>query len=886
MPDIQDNSNQDAKPKVNQPKPSMKTKVWNWIKRAWTAIYPGPLAWKGASAGILFAALFTYSFILFQIFSVASPNSAAFALAIYLLALAFVGGAFIMWIFQLIKYVPNFLPKTYQWILFTSIIILTEMSLRGVDDSAKGSVVALIITAFSLLGAGISVLAFGGLHDATILRRSIAIGGGILGLIAVGYGMFWYWTPGKLIEPPVNAAAQANGKIDLLTLPDPSQPGIYTVKTLTYGSGEDQKRPEYGEHAAIKTKPVDGSALVERWKGKAGDIRTEYWGFDDEALPLNGRAWYPDGNGPFPLVLIVHGNHQMEDYSDPGYDYLGELLASRGFILVSVDENFLNLTITDIASYFKNKWTGIDFNASLKEENDLRAWLLLEHLKVWRDWNQTMDSPFHQKVDMENIAVMGHSRGGEAAAIAACFNRLPAYPDDGNVQFDFNFNIKSVVAIAPVDGQYKPTRKGTPLENVNYFVLHGSHDGDMTSFHGSIQYDRVDFADEHDWFKSYLYIYGANPGQFNTSWGIFDNAGFGARFLNTRNIMPAEEQQQIAKVYISAFLEATLKDQKGYIRLFRDYRVGEHWLPDSIYLNQFEDSTYEFFCTFEDDINLLTTELTGGHISGASLTVWKEKKVNIKWGSRESNAVYLGWYNKKENGKSSNVSNVSETVEVSEQSNAAGHEILDAIQPIASYTIVLPENGPSLSNNSVLVFSLADAKESAKPKDKGKDEDNDKDKVKEERSADNNNAGGEEETTEVSDATDMSGSNTDQAQEPVEDSKEREGDEDKDKEEKEEKKKPIDFTIEVTDHFGESTSLPLSHFSYLQPQLEAEIKKHKSFDSTGLSEVVFQSFEFPLSDFVEGNTEFNPGQLQTIRFLFDRSEEGVVILDDLGFREE
>ena len=40
--------------------------------------------------------------------------------------------------------------------------------------------------------------------------------------------------------------------------------------------------------------------------------------------------------------MIVHGNHLMTDYSDPGYEYLGNLLASRGYIVVSVDENFLN----------------------------------------------------------------------------------------------------------------------------------------------------------------------------------------------------------------------------------------------------------------------------------------------------------------------------------------------------------------------------------------------------------------------------------------------------------------------------------------------------------------------------------------------------------------
>ena len=55
---------------------------------------------------------------------------------------------------------------------------------------------------------------------------------------------------------------------------------------------------------------------------------------------------------------------------------------------------------------------------------------------------------------------MGHSRGGEAVADAAAFNDLTYYPDDASLKFDFGFDIKGVVSIAPVDGQYLPTGRG------------------------------------------------------------------------------------------------------------------------------------------------------------------------------------------------------------------------------------------------------------------------------------------------------------------------------------------------------------------------------------------------------------------------------------------
>ena len=64
------------------------------------------------------------------------------------------------------------------------------------------------------------------------------------------------------------------------------------------------------------------------------------------------------------MVLVVHGNHNMRDYSDPGYDYLGELLASRGYVLASVDENFIN--------------------GRIRNENDGRGWFLLKHVELFK----------------------------------------------------------------------------------------------------------------------------------------------------------------------------------------------------------------------------------------------------------------------------------------------------------------------------------------------------------------------------------------------------------------------------------------------------------------------------------------------------------------------
>ena len=127
------------------------------------------------------------------------------------------------------------------------------------------------------------------------------------------------------------------------------------------------------------------------------------------------------------MVMMVHGNHSMLDYSDGGYAYLGELLASRGIIGVSVDENFIN-----------GHWSG-DF---MGKEMPTRAWLLLKHLEQWKKWNDGTDTDIEGKVDMDNIVLVGHSRGGEAVSIAAAFNKLDRFPDNGYEKFNFNFGIQ------------------------------------------------------------------------------------------------------------------------------------------------------------------------------------------------------------------------------------------------------------------------------------------------------------------------------------------------------------------------------------------------------------------------------------------------------------
>jgi hypothetical protein len=240
----------------------------------------------------------------------------------------------------------------------------------------------------------------------------------------------------------------------------------------------------------------------------------------------------------------------------------------------------------------------------LSTERTVRGWLLLEHLRLWHEWNQDSANPFYGKVDVNRIALMGHSRGGEAAATAVAFNRMQYYPEDATIHFNYNFGVQAIVAIAPPDGQYQPAGQPRWIQNVSYLTLQGGHDADVDSFGGSRQADRVRYTSSGPWFSTEIWAYGANHGQFNTAWGRADFIPRRGWFLNLEPLMPGEEQRRISNTYISAFLETTLKGRGEYLPLFKDWRTGRHWLPQTIYVNRYRDASYVPLAAFDEDADL------------------------------------------------------------------------------------------------------------------------------------------------------------------------------------------------------------------------------------------------------------------------------------------
>ncbi len=384
---------------------------------------------------------------------------------------------------------------------------------------------------------------------------------------------------------------------------------------------------EYGENGNITT---DVSDFFNSPASCVSDVMS--------AAPLHGLARIPNGPGRFPMAMIVHGNHAAQEASEPGYDYLLDHLARHCMIAVSVDQNYLNLC---------------SGGPNVSGEMDARAIVLLRHLQLWRGWDQDPGHDLFAKVDTDRVMLMGHSRGGEAITVAKKLNNWLDDPADS--EFDFGFGIRSLYAIAPVADQItsdvsvpiSPLPLDDPLvvEDADYFVVHGSHDGDVANFAGHKTFDRAYPVDEGaDHFKALLFVHGANHAQWNSVWVSSPD------FAPT---IPDADVLAINKVYATAFAYATLMEWPPYRALFK----GEADFPSlpaaGIRVKQYQDPERSFLNHWEEDDDPATGSRGGvSNATNGGPSPYEERAFSFPlfgppepnhWLWQDTDGLVLGW---------------------------------------------------------------------------------------------------------------------------------------------------------------------------------------------------------------------------------------------------
>lgn len=219
---------------------------------------------------------------------------------------------------------------------------------------------------------------------------------------------------------------------------------------------------------------------------------------------LRGIIHYPgeSGDGPFPLIVLMHGRHEScaktsgwpcapgdkEVPSYRGYDYLGEHLASRGFVVMSIGTN------------------GINFNDSIAEGGMIaRAALLRKSLEMLKGWaggapGSPLPAGVGSSIDFTNVGLMGHSRGGEGVVTYA--KEAEANSTD--------IDPKVVIPLVAVDFN-RPS-----LDAVESATITSYCDGDVTDLQSVHFFDDNRNTATADRF--WVAIDGTNHNFYNTVW--------------------------------------------------------------------------------------------------------------------------------------------------------------------------------------------------------------------------------------------------------------------------------------------------------------------------------------------------------------------------------
>jgi dienelactone hydrolase len=337
--------------------------------------------------------------------------------------------------------------------------------------------------------------------------------------------------------------------------------------------------------AVLAVVAVSASATVIRWPNAdastnevAHKVSVVEYNLGDTAF-TDGPDWdgrselaavvhYPsDLPARAPLVVQLHGQAYTCATDDPdaswpcppgvksvpsyrGYDYLGEALARRGFVIVSLSANGINAFVGTSTQ---------------------RAHLINRHLAMWQQLAATGRGPladrftdpatgrnvtvdFRGRVDMRRVGTMGHSVGGLAVMRQAADRFHGDWPDGVTIR-----------AVAPIASVYFEENEGdnsdTLITKIPFAVL---------SAECWRSRDRQYFDNARGQNKTPAYlitIKGANHSFLNTQWAPSSGQSGASDDSNCPD-NPAKlsetTERRAAVEYLTAFYESTLHDNHRY----------------------------------------------------------------------------------------------------------------------------------------------------------------------------------------------------------------------------------------------------------------------------------------------------------------------------------
>jgi hypothetical protein len=282
-----------------------------------------------------------------------------------------------------------------------------------------------------------------------------------------------------------------------------------------------------------------------------------------------------DDIGPIPLVLFLHGRHNTcyrdgpdgeasSDWPCPagwravpshtGYRYIADLLASQGYLVVSIAANGVN----------GQDGLFLDGGASARSE------LVRRHLAAWARWNIEGGDPwggrFRGRVNLRRVVLVGHSRGGEGVERAVI---------DSDARDPWT--IRGLVLIGP-------TAFGRQVAaGVHTTVILPFCDGDVSDLQGQQYVDIGRSLTDDRVLRTSVMAMGTNHNYYNTEWtpGLSKSPAWDDWFdpgdpqcgeTRDQRLAPAE-QQAVGLAYTAALVDLAVTGQKRSLPFLDGTRV-------------------------------------------------------------------------------------------------------------------------------------------------------------------------------------------------------------------------------------------------------------------------------------------------------------------------
>ncbi|MGF1570807.1 MAG: hypothetical protein ACFCVD_22490 [Nodosilinea sp.] len=294
--------------------------------------------------------------------------------------------------------------------------------------------------------------------------------------------------------------------------------------------------------------------------------------FQTMPLPLTGVIALPDGEGPFPLVVVLHGRHEgchfapegqsqwpcapgTETRFDVGFAALAQGLAEAGYGVLAPN---LNAAFSET------------YGATDETRNDLadqRSPQIIDaHLTRLAEANEGQSIDFGialaGQIDLSTIAIVGHSMGGGAAALSA----LSRQPNVSAAALAAGLGpVSALVLVSPTRSQPIEQRPEVyALPDVPSAVLVGGCDRDIFDLSSLYFFETASQAPSRTSLATSVLLLGANHNYFN---GAISEDDYYRLADNAPLCNPQQSSQRLSRVaqeaflsqYVQGFLNAVLK---------------------------------------------------------------------------------------------------------------------------------------------------------------------------------------------------------------------------------------------------------------------------------------------------------------------------------------